>query len=482
MRPTVFNSIKWTTCSTFANLLAKLGQVAILTRYLAKEDFGVVSIALLFISFTEVFVDMGFSAAVLHKQNITKEEYSSLYWFNIITGIILYFVLVLATPIIVGYYKQDVLKDVIPILSLNVIFSSFSRLQRTIQQKNLKFNIIAYIDISASVVMIVSSIVFTVMQKGVFALVYSTVLYQFVIAVVYLIYAIFVEKNIYFHLRFSEIRDYFRIGIYQVGSSLLNFLSAEMDILIIGSVYSMEILGAYTICKQLASKVYGVINPIITKVLTPTLALAQENIVDLRSKFMRSIRMISFINSPIYFTLILVAPLVLLIVYGESYVSYDMLFSVFCLNYIITAIGNPQGSLLVAVGRTDKAFYWTIFRIVVTAVSLYLGSRFSILVLAVVLLLVNVISIIPEVWYIYKPILKVSVSEYFSNFIKPILVCIVLLPIGLSRLLPLNQYVLCAIIGVLFFIGYVLLSRIINKSEYKELANFLPEKVSRYMI
>ena len=98
------------------------------------------------------------------------------------------------------------------------------------------------------------------------------------------------------------------------------------------------------------------------------------------------------------------------------------------------------------------------------------------------MLLVNVISIIPEVWYIYKPILKVSVSEYFGNFIKPILVCIVLLPIGLSRLLPLNQYVLCAIIGVLFFIGYVLLSRIINKSEYKELANFLPERVSRYMI
>src|SRR3546814_8639088 len=78
--------VKWTTCSAVIAMVAKIGQIVILSRFLAKEDFGLMAIALLFISFAEIFLDLGLTAAVLHKPDISRNEYSSLFWFNIFSG------------------------------------------------------------------------------------------------------------------------------------------------------------------------------------------------------------------------------------------------------------------------------------------------------------------------------------------------------------------------------------------------------------
>lgn len=70
------NGVKWTSLSAVVNACAKLGQISILTRFLRKEDFGLIAIAVLVISFTEIFMDMGISSAVLHKQDISNNIFA----------------------------------------------------------------------------------------------------------------------------------------------------------------------------------------------------------------------------------------------------------------------------------------------------------------------------------------------------------------------------------------------------------------------
>lgn len=123
----------------------------------------------------------------------------------------------------------------------------------------------------------------------------------FFIAIIYLSYSVFKDRIIRLHFNFYETKPYLKIGIYQVGSSTLDYLSREMDIFLIGTAYSLEILGVYSVCKQLAFKVYSFINPIVTKVLTPSLALCQDNQFLLREKYINVIRVLSFIDMPIYF-------------------------------------------------------------------------------------------------------------------------------------------------------------------------------------
>ena len=178
---------KWTSTSTVISSIAKFLQIVILTRYLDKNDFGLVAIALLIISFTDIFLDMGISSAVMYRKNITKNEYSSLFWLNIVMGIILFFLLLISTPFIAEYYKLSELKYILPLLSLNLLFLSTSRLQRTIQQKEFRFKFVALIDIFSSCLMLLSAMILAVMDFGIYSLVFSTLIGTFFISIVYLI-------------------------------------------------------------------------------------------------------------------------------------------------------------------------------------------------------------------------------------------------------------------------------------------------------
>ena len=84
LRKKAVSGIKWTTIGTIGRALFQLLQISILTRFLPKEAFGLIAMALFVINFTNIFVDMGMSSAILHRQNATRNEYSSIYWLNIL--------------------------------------------------------------------------------------------------------------------------------------------------------------------------------------------------------------------------------------------------------------------------------------------------------------------------------------------------------------------------------------------------------------
>ena len=96
---TAIDGAAWTTVSTVVRSVVSLLQVSILTRFLDKADFGIVAIAVLFTGFTSLFLDLGISIGILHKQNISRKEYSSLFWLNIFTGILLTAILIFIAPL-----------------------------------------------------------------------------------------------------------------------------------------------------------------------------------------------------------------------------------------------------------------------------------------------------------------------------------------------------------------------------------------------
>ena len=58
----------------------------ILARLLKPEDFGVIAMLSIFVGVAGVFVDSGFGSALIQRQNITREDTSSVFYFNIAKG------------------------------------------------------------------------------------------------------------------------------------------------------------------------------------------------------------------------------------------------------------------------------------------------------------------------------------------------------------------------------------------------------------
>ena len=120
----ILKGVKWTSVSTVGVALASLVRISILTRFLNKEDFGLMAIVVFVLGVLNLFTDMGLTSAIFHKQNISRKEYASLYWVNLFFGISLYGFIFLLSPYIASFYNEPQLTELILLMAISIVFAS----------------------------------------------------------------------------------------------------------------------------------------------------------------------------------------------------------------------------------------------------------------------------------------------------------------------------------------------------------------------
>ena len=413
----VKTGVKWTTISTIVLAVVAILKVSILTRFLDKSDFGLMALVTFVMGFMNLFNDMGVTSAILHKQGITKNQYASLYWINWMVSIVMYVILLLITPLVTSFYKQPLLNTLIPLIGLNLLISGLGRQYKTIEQKHLLFNIISLIDIIGALLSLGLSVVLAVFDYGVFALVYSVIFQALFSNACYFIIGIR-KYGLLFHFKFKETKEFLKIGMYQVGGQVINYFNRDLDILIIGKFFSTDILGGYSLAKQLVFRPVQVINPVVVKVAAPALALMQKNIQELKSGYLRLVNIVASINIPVYLGLIVLAPWVVKIMYGGGFDEVIILVRILSVYMMFRSIGNPVGSLVVATGRTDLEFLWNLITLFIVPVFIYFGSQYGILGVTISLVLVMILLYYPSWRILVNNLTGASFKEYFQASFK----------------------------------------------------------------
>jgi teichuronic acid exporter len=420
MLRTAAGGMVWTTSSTVVRSLVGLFQISILTRYLAMGDFGTIAIATVFIGFTQIFLDLGISAGIMHKQDATKDQLSSLFWLNLFTGFILTLVLIAGSPLVSMVYDDESLTRIIMLLSLSVFLASLGSQHRTIQQKEMRFRYMAIIEMASSLLAMAVAVTLALNGYGVYSLVYSTLTGVAVSNLLFLTLGLRKDKNIYLHFRLKDTYPFLKIGVFSIGSRVLDYFSREIDIIFIGASFGKDVLGLYTLCKKIVQMLYGIINPIITRILTPLFAKIQTDRNKIKGVYFKLIETLAITNLPIYFMVSIFSKTILFYLYGEQYVAGAFILSILAIYYGLLSISNPVGSLQIALGRTDIGFYWTIYRVLSTLVVVYLASFYNIETLVLFFLLLSVVNTFAMWRFQLFIMIKMSLKEFLAALLKPL--------------------------------------------------------------
>src|SRR5699024_3967671 len=134
---------------------------------------------------------------------ISKEEYASLYWINIVISLFLFGLIWSVSPTIAAFYGQPELTVLIPLLTVSVVFSAIGRQFKTIEQKKLNFRYLAVVDISGAILGLVIGVILAVKGYGVYALVYAAIVRYVTSYSIYFIKGIFTQGML-FHFNFTE--------------------------------------------------------------------------------------------------------------------------------------------------------------------------------------------------------------------------------------------------------------------------------------
>lgn len=162
----------------FWSVIQKWGRTAvwslsliILSRLLAPEAFGLVALATAFIAFIEIFLDMGFGAAIVQRTDLEPGHLDTAFWISVSIGTLLTFVTIAASGLLAGLFDEPRLAPVLSWLSIGFVLIGLSAIQRAILQRNLAFKNLAGRSLTATVVSGIVGISMAFAGYGVWSLV-----------------------------------------------------------------------------------------------------------------------------------------------------------------------------------------------------------------------------------------------------------------------------------------------------------------------
>ena len=100
----IFRSAVWDFTGKIVNQLIAFLVSMILARLLTPNEFGIMGIALAFVGFSNIFLDLGFKNAVIIHQQKTDELYSSILWVNVFVALVLSVIFFVSAPAIAKFY------------------------------------------------------------------------------------------------------------------------------------------------------------------------------------------------------------------------------------------------------------------------------------------------------------------------------------------------------------------------------------------
>ena len=152
LRNLAISGLKWSFIDSFLNQGIQVVIGIILARLLTPKDFGLIGMITVFIAISQSFVDSGFSQALIRKQDCKKEDYNTVFYFNLLAAVAFYGLLYFASDYIALFFKEPLLSSVLKVMGLLVIINSVGLVQKTILIKDVDFKFQAKMSIVSSVI------------------------------------------------------------------------------------------------------------------------------------------------------------------------------------------------------------------------------------------------------------------------------------------------------------------------------------------
>lgn len=299
----------------------------ILARLLTPREFGLIGMITIFIVVSEGFIDSGFGQALVRKRNCTQADYSTVFYYNLLIGIVLYAVLFVSAGAISRFFDEPKLKLILQVLGIGLIIKSLSLIHLVILIKRIDFKLQTRITVIASLTAGLIGIYMAYHGYGVWSLVIKTLgTYAFTSILLWL----WNRWKPSFVFSMQSFRELFAFGSKLMLSGLLNRAYKNIYYLIIGKYFSATDLGFYTKADQFKNLPSQNVTVVIQRVSYPVLSSIQDDIPRLKSAYQKLIRSTMLITFVLMFGMAAMArPLVLTLI-GEQWLPSVAILQLLC--------------------------------------------------------------------------------------------------------------------------------------------------------
>lgn len=367
----------------------------VLARLLAPEAYGTIALVLVIITILDVFVDSGLGNALIQKKDADDLDFSTVFYFNVASCLVLYGIVFAAAPWIAEFYSDPLLVPVIRVLSIHIILSGIKNVQYAYVSKTMQFRKFFFSTLGGTIGAAVVGIWLAYRGYGVWALVGQHLFNSFVDMVILGCTVKWKPKRIF---SLKRLKGLFSFGWKLLVSSLLETVYQNLTQLIIGKMNSPSDLAYYNRGNQFPSLIVLNVNTSIDSVLMPAMSNEQDNIERVKRMTRRAIKTSVYLMAPMMVGMACCAPRMIRLLLTEKWMPCVPFLQIFCVIYLTYPIHTANLNAVKAMGRSDLFLKLEIIKKVLGVALLSVTMWYGTMAMAYGMLFSSVISIFINAW------------------------------------------------------------------------------------
>jgi O-antigen/teichoic acid export membrane protein len=444
----------WSAAGSFANKGMSFVFSIILARLLAPSDYGLIGMLTIFISIVQIFVNSGFSTAIITKQNRTQLDLSTAFFFNIGVGVLGYGILFFLSPYIAAFYNMPLLSSIMKVTALGVIINSLNIVPCAHYAIKLDFKTPAKISVACNLFTGALGIFLAYRGWGVWALVFQSIGGSLLGLILNWINVRWCPT---FEFSVASFKYMWNFGYKVLGSSIISTVYDNIQPLIIGKFFSASSLGLFSRAQGFAMLPSSYLSGILNNVTFPILSKINDDLSRLGDIYRRLIKMSAFVCFPLMIGLaVLSTPLVKFLLPERWYDCIPIL-QILCFSLMWQPISAINLNLLNAAKRPDVVMKLELIKKPLGLVLLFASIPFGIIVMCYANLVTCVFAVVVNTIMTSKT-LGVPFWDQVKD-ISPIFIHSIImgaLVYGISFLIA-NNFV-CILVGFIIGAAYYLLA------------------------
>lgn len=382
----------------------------LIARIVSPESYGLIVMIQVVTSISQIFIDGGFSNALIQKQDRKEIDFITVFYFNLFISLIIYIVIYVFAPMVALFYGENQLVVLLRILGLNLIISSFSIVQRTKCTIDLDFKSQFKVAISAVSLSGLVGLVLALFNFEVWALVVQSLISNLVTSIGF--FCVLKWKPS-FYFSFQSFKGLFGFGSKLMIGNLLTNLYLNMYNLIIGKCYSATQLAFYNRAFTITQYPSTNIVMVLSRIIYPITCRYQSDAVGLKNTYMRYLHVSNYILMPLMLILALLSKPFIIVVLTEKWLPASILVSIYSVTFLVYAWLSQIDTLINSVGKSSLTLKLAIIIRVLSFILLLCVINKGIIIICLSVAFMTYFQLLLSLIVVEK-VMKITVVEQFK--------------------------------------------------------------------
>lgn len=422
LRRQAARGVFWTAAGNWGYQLSTLVVFSVLANLLTPQAFGLVALASVFVALMKLVEEQGLADALVQRANLEPEHLDTAFWISVGLSVVLALALTVGSSLIAGLVNEPDVAPILAWLSLSLVISGFSSVQRAILTRELRFASLTVRTLSSVIIGGIVGVGAALAGFGVWSLVAQLITLELVGVV-----ALWTASDWRPSMRFSasHFRELFSFGSSVLGFKLLRFGERRIDNLMVGSLIGATALGFYVVAYRLLNLIINITTSVIGSVAFPVFSRIQSDPEQVKTAYYKAVRQTSVMSFPAFLGLMAVAPEATRLFFGNQWDASVPALQVLAIAGIAQSILFVNGVVLKSLGRPGWRLAIMAVSVLVLVVAFGIAVQWGIV--AVAWALVVVTYGMAPVWLIATHrLVELSVRKYLAQIGPPLLASVVM--------------------------------------------------------